>query len=146
MGFGLPAAMGASLSGTSDPILLITGDGGFQMNLQELATIREHNLPVKILISNNGCLGMVRQWQEFFHEKRYSQTIFGYNPDFAKLAEVYGIPARRVTDPGELKNAIQDLLERPGPGLLDVVVEKEENVLPMIPAGGGQTDFFESNA
>ncbi|MDR2460429.1 MAG: biosynthetic-type acetolactate synthase large subunit [Deltaproteobacteria bacterium] len=146
MGFGLPAAIGASLSGRKDPVVLVSGDGGFQMNLQELATIRQYNLPVKIVIINNGCLGMVRQWQQFFFQRRYSQTIFEYNPDFSKLAEVYGIPSQRIEDPNEVERAIGALISSKGPGLLDVIVDMEENVLPMIPAGRGQTDFYETDS
>ncbi|MDR2354370.1 MAG: biosynthetic-type acetolactate synthase large subunit [Deltaproteobacteria bacterium] len=142
MGFGFPAAIGAALSGPKCPVVLITGDGGFQMNIQELATLREYEIPLKILISNNGCLGMVRQWQEFFHDKRYSETVFRFNPDFARIAEAYGIPARRVEKPAELEEAINELISRKGPGLLDVAVAKDENVLPMIPAGKGQTEFY----
>ncbi|MDR1165358.1 MAG: biosynthetic-type acetolactate synthase large subunit [Deltaproteobacteria bacterium] len=144
MGYGLPAAIGATLADPGVPVVLVSGDGGFQMNIQELATIRQYDLPVKIVISNNGCLGMVRQWQEFFFQKRYSQTIFPYNPNFAEIGQVYGIPSRRIADPGEVQAAVRALLETPGPGLLDVLVEPEENVLPMIPAGKGQTDFFEN--
>ncbi|MDR3154598.1 MAG: biosynthetic-type acetolactate synthase large subunit [Deltaproteobacteria bacterium] len=146
MGYGLPAAMGAALSGPGVPVVLITGDGGIQMNIQELATIRENDIPVKIIVSNNSCLGMVRQWQQFFCGKRYSETVFRYNPDFSRLAQAYGIPGKRVEDPDLLVKAISDLLEAPGPGLLDIQVEKEENVLPMIPAGKGQTDFFGEEA
>jgi acetolactate synthase-1/2/3 large subunit len=143
MGFGLPAAIGASLSNPKSPTILITGDGGFQMNIQELATLRQYGLPVKIVVINNGCLGMVRQWQQFFFNKRYSQTIFEYNPDFSKLAEVYGIPSQRVEKPEDLQSSVDKLINSPGPGLLDVIVEPEENVLPMIPAGKGQTEFYE---
>jgi len=143
MGFGLPAAMGAQLALPGEKTVLITGDGSFQMNIQELATIREHNLPVKILILNNGCLGMVRQWQQFFFDHRHSESIFGFNPDFAKLAQVYGLSACRVKKPEEMDGAVRNLLAGDGPALLDVMVAREENVLPMIPPGMGQTDFYE---
>jgi acetolactate synthase-1/2/3 large subunit len=142
MGFGLPAALGAALSGPGVPTVLIAGDGGFQMNIQELATVRENDVPVKMVISNNRCLGMVRQWQQFFNDRRYSETVFRFNPDFAAIAGAYGIPARRVEDPAEVGRAVAELIASPGPGLLDVLVDSEENVLPMIPAGKGQTDFF----
>ncbi|MDR1920735.1 MAG: biosynthetic-type acetolactate synthase large subunit [Candidatus Adiutrix sp.] len=142
MGYGLPAAMGAQLGRPDLPVVLICGDGGFQMNVQELATIREHRLPVKIALINNGCLGMVRQWQQFFYDKRYSSTVWDFMPDFVKLAEAYDIPAVRVTDPAEVRGAVRGLLERPGPQLAEFKVSLEENVLPMIPAGGGQTEFF----
>ncbi|MDR2349025.1 MAG: biosynthetic-type acetolactate synthase large subunit [Deltaproteobacteria bacterium] len=144
MGFGLPASVGAALSGTGLPVALVSGDGSFQMTLQELATVRQYDIPVKILIIDNGCLGMVRQWQEFFFDKRYSQTVFEYNPDFSALAKVYGIPGKRVENPADLTDSVRELLETPGPGLLDVVCDGGENVLPMIPAGKGQTDFYEA--
>ncbi|MDR1040354.1 MAG: biosynthetic-type acetolactate synthase large subunit [Deltaproteobacteria bacterium] len=142
MGFGLPAAMGAAMSCPGVPTVLIAGDGGFQMNIQELATVRENSVPLKMIVSNNGCLGMVRQWQQFFFDKRYSSTVFGFNPDFARIAGAYGIPAERVEDPARVLDAVRELIASDGPGLLDVIVDPEENVLPMIPAGKGQTDFF----
>ncbi|MDR2935356.1 MAG: biosynthetic-type acetolactate synthase large subunit, partial [Candidatus Adiutrix sp.] len=144
MGYGLPAALGAQVGRPGARVVLITGDGGFQMNIQELATIRENNLPVKVVIVNNGCLGMVRQWQEFFYRRRYSQTVWSFMPDFAAIAGGYGLPGRRITEPGEVVPAIEELLESPGPGLLDCRVVMEENVLPMIPAGGGQDEFYEA--
>ncbi|MDR2339548.1 MAG: biosynthetic-type acetolactate synthase large subunit [Deltaproteobacteria bacterium] len=144
MGFGLPAAMGAALGHKGGQVYAVVGDGGFQMTLQELATVRQYGIPVKILIINNGCLGMVRQWQEFFNGRRYSETVFGYNPDFAKLAAVYGIPSRRVDKPQDLDGAVSWLVAEKGPALLDAMVAKGENVLPMIPAGKGQTDFYET--
>lgn len=144
MGYGLPAAMGAQFARPDLPVVLICGDGGFQMNIQELATIREHNLPVKIALINNGCLGMVRQWQQFFFNKRYSSTVWSFMPDFAKISEGYGIPARRVEKPGEVREAIERMLREPGPQLVEFMVSFEENVLPMIPAGGGQTEFYDA--
>ncbi|MDR3037997.1 MAG: acetolactate synthase large subunit, partial [Candidatus Adiutrix sp.] len=144
MGYGLPAALGAQVGRPEAAVVLITGDGGFQMNIQELATIREYNLPVKVVIVNNGCLGMVRQWQQFFFNRRYSQTIWGFMPDFAAIAGGYGIPGRRVDQPGEVASAIEAMLNSPGPQVLDFRVAKEENVLPMIPSGGGQTEFYEA--
>lgn len=145
MGYGLPAAMGAQIGRPDLPVVVICGDGGFQMNIQELATIREHNLPVKIVIVNNGCLGMVRQWQQFFFQKRYSATVWGFMPDFVKIAEGYDIAARRITDPGEVRGAIESMLAAPGPQLLEFKVCSEENVLPMIPSGGGQTEFYSAD-
>jgi len=144
MGYGLPAAMGAQFGCPDKPVVAICGDGGFQMNIQELATIREHNLPVKIVIINNGCLGMVRQWQQFFFNKRYSNTIWNFMPDFVKIAEAYGIPGRRVTRPADVREAVQTMMDSCGPQLVEFMVCPEENVLPMIPAGGGQTDFYET--
>ena len=142
MGYGLPAAMGAQIGRPDLPVVLICGDGGFQMNIQELATIREHNLPVKIVLLNNSCLGMVRQWQQFFFQKRYSATVWGFMPDFVKIAEGYDIAARRVTDPKEVEGALKNMLETPGPQLVEFKTTFEENVLPMIPSGGGQTEFY----
>ena len=144
MGYGLPAAMGAQVGRPGARVVLITGDGGIQMNIQELATIRENDLPVKVVIVNNGCLGMVRQWQEFFYRRRYSQTVWKFSPDFAAIAAAYGIPGRMVTEPGEVAGAVEELFNTPGPGLLDFRVVMEENVLPMIPAGGGQNEFYEA--
>ncbi|MGL4209304.1 MAG: biosynthetic-type acetolactate synthase large subunit [Candidatus Adiutrix sp.] len=143
MGYGLPAAMGAQLGCPDSLVVLICGDGGFQMNVQELATIREHNLPVKMVIINNGCLGMVRQWQEFFFNKRYSNTVWGYTPDFVKLAQAYDIPGQTISDPLEVTCAIKNMLAAPGPQLVEFKVSCGENVLPMIPSGGGQIDFFD---
>ncbi|MDR2387858.1 MAG: acetolactate synthase large subunit, partial [Deltaproteobacteria bacterium] len=144
MGFGLPAAIGAQMANPKSLVCLISGDGGFQMNIQELATIMQYGLPVKIMIINNGCLGMVRQWQQFFFNRRYSQTIFDFNPDFVALARVYGLWADRVEKSDKVKEMVKALINQKGPALLDVKVPQDENVLPMIPAGMGQTDFFET--
>ncbi|MDR1044741.1 MAG: biosynthetic-type acetolactate synthase large subunit [Candidatus Adiutrix sp.] len=143
MGFGLPAAVGAQFGRPDLPVLLIAGDGGFQMNIQELATVREHNLPIKMVVVNNGCLGMVRQWQQFFFQRRYSSTIWNYMPDFVKICAGYDLPARRVTEPREVRGAIEAMMAAPGPQFLEFKVAPEENVLPMIPAGGGQTEFYD---
>lgn len=135
MGFSLPASMGAAFGRKDLPVVCICGDGGFQMNIQELATIAHNNLPIKIFIINNGYLGMVRQWQELFWKKRYSHTKIS-SPDFVKCAESYGIPGQRVTSPMEVEGAIKAALKhKDGPTLIEFVVEKEENVYPMIPAG-----------
>jgi acetolactate synthase-1/2/3 large subunit len=143
MGYGFPAAIGAAVGSPGKPVVTITGDGSFQMNIQELATARLHNLPVKIFIMNNGYLGMVRQWQQIFHDSRYSHThLAAGNPDFCKVAEGYGIPALRVTAPREMPKAINKALSSDGPMLVDFRVEEEGNVLPMIPPGGGQTEFL----
>jgi acetolactate synthase-1/2/3 large subunit len=144
MGFGLPAAIGAQIASPKSQVILISGDGGFQMNVQELATIKSYDLPIKIMIVNNGCLGMVRQWQHFFFKSRYSQTIFDWNPNFTALGQVYDIPGQRVENPDRVEKALRDFLGSKGPSLLDLVVPMEANVMPMIPAGRGQTDFFEA--
>ena len=137
MGFGLPAAIGAQVGRPEEIVIDVAGDGSIQMNSQEMATAKCENLPVKVVILNNSYLGMVRQWQEFFHGKRYSSVdLKGASPDFVKLAEAYGWLGRRVSKPAQLKDALAEVLSCSGPALLDVVVEREENVLPMVPPGG----------
>jgi acetolactate synthase I/II/III large subunit len=144
MGFSLPAAMGAAFAGGPLPVISISGDGGFQMNMQEMATIVEHKLPVKIVIINNGFLGMVRQWQELFWRGRYSQVQLA-NPDFVKLAEAFGCPASRVTRTDEVENALSTLLaHKDGPILLECRVAKEDNVYPMIPAGQSVQEMLDT--
>ncbi len=134
MGFGLPASIGAKLGKPEEEVWAIVGDGGFQMTLCELATAVQENAAVKIAIINNGFLGMVRQWQELFHERRYNETVM-FSPDFCKLAEAYGIPARRVTSRDEIEEAVAFARSVDGPALIEFVVEKEEMVYPMVPAG-----------
>jgi len=134
MGFGLPASMGAKLGRPDREVVLMCGDGGFQMTMQELGTISQYQIGVKIIILNNNYLGMVRQWQQLFFDKRYSFTKL-QNPDFVKLAGAFSIPARKVTVRGELTDAISEMIDHEGPYLLEVVVEKEDNVFPMVPAG-----------
>jgi len=134
MGFALPAAMGAKIGRPDDPVWVIAGDGGIQMNIQELATITQEKLNIKIAILNNGYLGMVRQWQQFFFEGRYSGTPLS-GPDFVKLAEAYGILGLRVTEKAEAAPAIRQALEHPGPALIDFRVVQEENVYPMVRPG-----------
>ncbi len=136
MGFALPAAMGAKVGQPEKQVVAVIGDGGFQMTLQELGTIIQYNIPVKIIILNNNFLGMVRQWQELFFESRYSFTEMS-NPDFIKLSEAYGIPALKVESRSRLNAAIHNMLVSKGPFLLEVVVEKEHNVFPMVPTGAG---------
>ena len=144
MGFSLPAAMGAAFANGPLPVISISGDGGFQMNLQEMATIVEHKLPLKIVIINNGFLGMVRQWQELFWRGRYSQVQLA-NPDFVKLAEAFGCPASRVTRTDEVEDAIRKLLAHTdGPILLECRVAKEDNVYPMIPAGQSVEEMLDT--
>jgi acetolactate synthase-1/2/3 large subunit len=144
MGFSLPAAMGAAFGRTDLPVVCISGDGGFQMNIQELATVAQNNLPLKIFIINNGYLGMVRQWQEFFWKKRYSHTQIT-SPDFVRVAEAYGIPAQRVSLPAEVEGTIRKALaHKDGPMLVEFVVVPEENVFPMIPAGQTVNEIIDS--
>ncbi|HTF17524.1 MAG TPA: thiamine pyrophosphate-dependent enzyme, partial [Chryseolinea sp.] len=141
MGFALPAAMGAKLGRPARQVVAVIGDGGFQMTVQELGTIMQYKIPVKIIVLNNNFLGMVRQWQQLFHGKRYSFTEM-QNPDFVKLAEAYSIPARKVEDRAHLQGAIRDMLAATTPFFLEVVVGKEDNVFPMVPAGSGVGDVL----
>ncbi len=144
MGFSLPAAMGAAFGRSDLPIFCISGDGGFQMNIQEMATIKHNNLPLKIFIMNNGFLGMVRQWQEFFWKKRYSNTRIT-SPDFVKVAEAYGIRGMHVTSPDEVESTIRTVLKyNEGPILVEFIVAPEENVYPMIPAGQTVSEIMDS--
>ena len=134
MGFALPAALGAQLHDYSRQVICVVGDGGIQMTIQELGTIMQTKAPVKIILLNNNFLGMVRQWQQMFFDKRYSFTELD-NPDFIKIAEAYSIKARKVSGRGDLQEAIEDMLIHDGPFFLEVVVEKEDNVFPMIATG-----------
>ena len=143
MGFELPAAMGAQVGRPDETVWCIAGDGGFQMTLQELATIDQENLPVKIAILNNRHLGMVRQWQEMFYERRYVATPLK-GPDFVKVAEAYGIAGLRVTDKALVTSAIQTAMDHDGPFLIDFQVEPEENVYPMVPPGAGLSEIVEA--
>jgi len=141
MGFGLPAAIGAAVANPEVPSVLLTGDGSFQMNSQELATCRAHDIPVKVVIMNNGYLGMVRQWQELFWDKRYSNVDMGEWPDWVKLAEAYGATGVRLTDKTTLVADLRSALATPGPVVVDVRVTREENTYPMIPAGAAAREM-----
>ena len=134
MGFGLPAAMGATFGAPERPIILFTGDGGLQMNIQELGTIMQSDIPVKIVLLNNNYLGNVRQWQELFFNRRYSCTVMA-NPDYMKIAEAYGINSRRVTEREELGEAINEMLNSKGAYILEIGCQNEENVWPMVALG-----------
>ncbi len=154
MGYGLPAAIGAQVGNPAESVFLLSGDGSIQMNIQELATIKKNKLPVKMIILNNKYLGMVRQWQDLFQDKRYAATCMsrqvdcppkckGPNencpelvPDFIKLAESYGINGERLTEESEIKPAIKRAIAENGPYLIDCIIEREENVFPMVPPGG----------
>jgi acetolactate synthase-1/2/3 large subunit len=142
MGFGLPAAIGAQLALRDQLIVAVVGDGGFQMTNQELATAIQYNLPVKILIMNNGYLGMVRQWQEMFYDRTYSEVDISVAPDFVKLAEAYGAAGFRAERPEELRDVIEAGLNHPGVAVMDIVVSKEENVFPIVPAGANARDMI----
>jgi acetolactate synthase-1/2/3 large subunit len=141
MGFGFPAAIGAAVGCPDATVVAITGDGSFQMNLQELATVSENRIPVKILIINNGYLGMVRQWQELFWDNRYSHVDMGQLPDFVKLAEAYGIPGVRLTDKTSLVGDLRSAIATEGPVLVDIRVTREENVYPMIAPGAAAREM-----
>ncbi len=141
MGFALPAAMGAKLAIPTQQVVAVIGDGGYQMTVQELGTIMQYKIPVKILVLNNNFLGMVRQWQQLFHGKRYSFTEM-VNPNFVKLAEAYSIPARKVEKREDLQDALKEMLQAETPYFLEVVVGKEDNVFPMVPAGAGVADVL----
>lgn len=134
MGFALPAAMGARIGEPNRHVVAVIGDGGFQMTIQELGTIFQYQIPVKIIVLNNDFLGMVRQWQQLFFERRYSFTEMT-NPDFIKIGEGYGIKSTRVTERKDLKSALEAMFAFNGPYLLEIKVEKEENVFPMVPSG-----------
>ena len=134
MGFELPAAMGAKVGRPEDTVWCVAGDGGFQMTMQELATIVQERMAVKIAIFNNGYLGMVRQWQELMFGGRYVATPLT-GPDFIKIGEAYRIPALRVTRKEEVRPAIEQAMQHEGSFLIDFMVEPEENVYPMVPPG-----------
>jgi len=142
MGFGVPAAIGAQLVMKDQLVVAVVGDGGFQMTNQELAVAMQYHLPVKVLIMNNGYLGMVRQWQEMFYDRAYSEVDLSVSPDFVKLAEAYGAFGVRATSPGELSNVLSAGLSHPGVSVMDIVVSKEENVFPIVPAGGNSRDMI----
>jgi acetolactate synthase I/II/III large subunit len=141
MGFGLPAAMGAQVGCPDQLVCCVAGDGSVQMNMQELATCAEEDIPIKVFIMNNGYLGMVRQWQELFWDKRYSHVHMGQHPDFVKLAEAYGATGLRFEDKKTLVEDMRQAMATEGPVLVDVRVTQEENTYPMIPAGQAARDM-----
>ena len=141
MGFGLPAAIGAKFARPEKDVWLIDGDGSFAMTLVELATAATYNVPVKVAILNNAYLGMVRQWQELFFEKRYSHSHYPENPDFGMIAEGYGVKGINITDVNEVRNSLETAAEHDGPVVLNFLVNKEENVWPMVPAGAGNDEM-----
>ena len=139
MGFGFPAAIGAQEGCPNSLVVCVAGDGSLQMNIQEMATAYEAGIPVKVLLLNNSALGMVHQWQDLFYNKRYSQTVFTGNPDFVKLAQAYHWYGDSVSDPSQLEGSMERWLSQEGPALLEVVTPADENVFPMVPAGGTLT-------
>jgi acetolactate synthase-1/2/3 large subunit len=141
MGFGLPSAVGAKVARPDDLVVCLAGDGSLVMTCQELATAVEHDIAVKVFIMNNGYLGMVRQWQELFWDKRYSAVDMGKSPDWVKLAEAFGATGMRVSADDEVEDAMRQAIDAEGPVVLDVRVRKEENCYPMIPAGAAARDM-----
>jgi acetolactate synthase-1/2/3 large subunit len=143
MGFGLPAAMGVQLAHPDATVACVTGEGSIQMCIQELSTCTQYSLPVKIINLNNGYLGMVRQWQEFFYQRRYAMSYMESLPDFVKLAESYGHVGMQITSPGDVEGALIEMLKlKDRLVFMDFLTDREENVYPMIPAGGGQNEMI----
>ena len=141
MGYGFPAAIGVQVAHPKKPVVCVAGEASFLMNIQELSSLKQLNIPVKIFILNNEYMGMVRQWQEFFHEGRYSESYSDSLPDFIALANSFGIKGMRVQDPKDLKSSIREMLNHDGPVVMDVRVDKLENVFPMISAGAAHNDM-----
>jgi acetolactate synthase-1/2/3 large subunit len=141
MGYGFPAALGAQLAYPDRQVIAFVGDGGFQMTAQELATAVQYDTNTKVIVMNNNSLGMVRQWQQIFYDRNYSHVDMEWTPDFVKLAEAYGATGLRARHPAELSAVLQKGLSTPGVVVMDVIVEAEENVFPMVPPGGGIADM-----
>ena len=146
MGFGLPAAIGAQIARPDNMVITVSGDGSIMMNIQELATIRRNNLPVKILILDNQRLGMVRQWQQLFFEGRYSETNLSDNPDFVQLAAVFGIPGQTITHASDVDAAVDALVASEGPYILHACIDDKENVWPLVPPGAANDEMMTENA
>ena len=142
MGFGLPAAIGAQIAHPDKLVVDIAGDASIQMNIQEMATAVQFCLPIKVVILNNGYLGMVRQWQELFCDKRYACTAMAHAPDFVKLAEAYGALGLRAETPDQVEAVLKEGLNSPQTVIMDFVVEQEEGVYPMVPAGAPITEML----
>ena len=142
MGFGFPAAIGAKVACPEKEVVCIAGDGSYQMNIQEMTTASYYGINVKVLIMNNSVLGMVHQWQNLFYDERYSETILPDLPDFVKVAEAYNWQAERVEKPEDLEGALKRLIEADRPALLDMRIDSDENVFPMVPAGAPLTEMF----
>jgi acetolactate synthase-1/2/3 large subunit len=141
MGFGLPAAFGAKYAQPDKQVVAFIGDGGFQMTIQELGLCAQWNTGVKIVLLDNNYLGMVRQWQQLFFDKRYSSVEL-QNPDFLKVAEGFGVPGKKITDPADLKSAVAEMLAHEGPYLLHVQVVKEDNIFPMVASGKSVSEII----
>ncbi|WP_308618315.1 biosynthetic-type acetolactate synthase large subunit [uncultured Enterococcus sp.] len=142
MGYGIPAGIGAKFGNPSKQIVVFVGDGGFQMTNQELAILNEHQLDIKFILLNNSSLGMVRQWQEVFFDNRRSQSVFKHSPDFVMLAKAYGIEADRISNPKTMEADFTAAFNKPGPGLIEVIVSPTEHVLPMIPPGNANDQMI----
>lgn len=141
MGYGFPAALGAQLAYPDRQVIAFVGDGGFQMTAQELATAVQYGTNTKVIVMNNNSLGMVRQWQQIFYDRNYSHVDMDWRPDFVKLAEAYGATGLRARHPAELSMVLEQGLSTPGVVVMDIIVEGEENVFPMVPPGGGIADM-----
>jgi acetolactate synthase-1/2/3 large subunit len=146
MGYGFPAAIGAKLGCPEKEVFDIAGDGSFQMNIQELATAVVNEVPVKVIILNNGVLGMVRQWQDLFYEKRFSSTTLHRVPDFVKVAEAYGALGLRATKPSELEGVLKEAIDSEVVTVVDVIISPDEKVSPMVPAGASLSEILELEA
>ncbi len=146
MGFGLPAAIGAQLANPEARVITLSGDGSIMMNIQELATINRYKLPIKIVVFDNKTLGMVRQWQELFFEKRYSEVDLSDNPEFSSVAEAFGIPAIKITHANQVSAAIEQLLTSEGPLFVHVLIDPKENVWPLVPPGKSNSQMMEASA
>ena len=143
MGFGLPAAMGVQIAHPRSTVVCVTGEGSIQMCIQELATCLQYGLPIKIITLNNHCLGMVRQWQEFFYGGRYAMSYMDSLPDFVKLAESYGHVGMRIEDPAEVASALKEAMSMKNKLVfMDFITDQTENVYPMIPAGAGLNEMI----
>ena len=141
MGFGFPAAIGASFAFPDATVIDIAGDGSFQMTMQELAVMKEHDLNVKVVVLNNKFLGMVKQWQDLFFDKRYASTSIPVQPDFVKLADCYGIKGYRAETPKDTTQVLAEAFKTKGPAIVEIVVDEEEHVYPMVPAGAANKDM-----
>lgn len=142
MGFGLPAAIGAQIACPNKQVIAFVGDGSFQMNIQEMALLMSNHIKLKVIILNNLSLGMVRQWQDLFYEDRFMETDITVSPNFVEIAHAYRVKALRIEAPADMKSAIRTMLQHPGPFLLDVAIDKNEHVYPMIPAGGSAKEIL----
>jgi acetolactate synthase-1/2/3 large subunit len=140
MGFGLPAGIGAKIGRPDKQVITFLGDGGFQMTIQELGTILQYKVPLKTVILNNNFLGMVRQWQEMFHDKNYASTEL-INPDFVMISQAYKIPAKKVWKREDLKSSLEEMLASEGPYVLEISIEKEGNVFPMVEPGSSVSEI-----